>query len=62
MTLTEAVRAFIYFQDFLMDGVVQMSETLGQKANVDLISTYQQINAFINEVLIAMLEVYEKKG
>lgn len=62
LTLTEAVRAFIYFQDFLMDGVVQMSETLGQKANVDLISTYQQINALIDEVLVAMLEVYEKKG
>jgi hypothetical protein len=38
-----------------------MSETMGQKVNVDLISTYQQINTFINEVLIAMLDVYEKK-
>jgi excisionase family DNA binding protein len=61
LTLTEAVRAFLYFQDFLMDGVVQMSETMKQRANIDLVSTHQQINTFINEVLVAMLDVYEKK-
>ena len=61
LTLTEAVRAFLYFQDFLMDGVVQMSETMKQRTNIDLVSTHQQINTFINEVLVAMLDVYEKK-
>ncbi len=61
LTLTEAVRAFLYFQDFLMDGVVQMSETMKQRVNISLVSTHQQINTFINEVLMAMLDVYEKK-
>jgi excisionase family DNA binding protein len=61
LTLTESVRAFLYFQDFLMDGVVQMSETMKQRANIDLVSTHQQINTFINEVLVAMLDIYEKK-
>ncbi len=61
LSLTEAVRAFLYFQDFLMDGVIQMSETMGQNVNIDLVNTYQQINVFINEILVAMLEVYEKK-
>jgi excisionase family DNA binding protein len=60
LTLTESVRAFLYFQDFLMDGVVQMSETMKQRANIDLVSTHQQVNTFINEVLVAMLDVYEK--
>jgi excisionase family DNA binding protein len=60
LTLTEAVRAFLYFHGFLADGVVQMSETVGQKASIDLISTYQQINALIDEVMLAMLGVYEK--
>jgi hypothetical protein len=59
LTLTEAVRAFLYFHDTLTDGVIQMSETVGQKGNLDLISTYQQINVFIDEVMLAMLEVYE---
>lgn len=61
LTLTETVRAFLYFQDFLMDGIIQMSETVGHNVNIDLVNTYQQINTFINEVLIAMLEVYESK-
>jgi excisionase family DNA binding protein len=62
LTLTEAVRAFLYFYDFLTDGVIQMSETVRQNANIDLISTYQQINAFLDEVMLAMLQVYEEKG
>jgi len=61
LTLTEAVRAFLYFQDFLMDGVVQMSETMKQRATIDLVGTHQQINTFTNEVLVAMLDVYEKR-
>jgi excisionase family DNA binding protein len=61
LTLTETVRAFLYFQDFLMDGIIQMSETVGHNVNIDLVNTYQQINIFINEVLLAMLEVYESQ-
>ena len=61
LTLTEAVRAFLYFHDFLTDGVIQMSETMGQKGKIDLISTYQQINVFTDEVMLAMLRVYEKR-
>jgi excisionase family DNA binding protein len=60
LTLTEAVRAFLYFHDFLADGVIQMSDTMGQKVNIDLISTYQQINVFTDEVMLAMLGVYEE--
>ena len=60
LTLTQAVRAFLYFYDFLADGVIQMSETVGQNVNIDLISTYQQINVFIDEVMLAMLGVYEE--
>lgn len=61
LPLTEAVRAFLYFHDFLTDGVIQISDTVGQKMTIDLISTYQQINVFIDEVMISMLEVYEEK-
>jgi excisionase family DNA binding protein len=60
LSLTEAVRAFLYFHDFLADGVIQMSDTMGQSVGIDLISTYQQINVFTDEVMLAMLGVYEK--
>ena len=61
LTLTEAVRAFLYFHDFLSDGILQMSETVGQNVNVDLITTYQQINVFTDEVMLSMLEVFEER-
>lgn len=61
LVLTEAVRAFLYFQDFLMDGVMQMSRTIGPGVNIDLVSAYQQITSFTNEVLLAMLQVYEQR-
>lgn len=60
LSLTEAVRAFLYFYGFLTDGIIHMSEMVGQNVNIDLISTYQQINVFIDEVMLAMLAVYEK--
>jgi len=60
LRITESVNAFLYFQDFLMDGVRQMAKTVGQSANIDLVAAYQQISQFTNEVLLAMLEVYEK--
>ncbi|MFW9817813.1 MAG: hypothetical protein ACFFEW_18000, partial [Candidatus Thorarchaeota archaeon] len=61
LTLTEAVRAFLYFDGLLTDGVLQMSEMMGQKVSIDLISTYQQINVFTDEVMLAMLKAYEKR-
>jgi excisionase family DNA binding protein len=60
LTLTEAVRAFLYFHDALTDGVIQMSATPGQRATIDLIGTCQQITEFTDEVMLAMLGVYEK--
>jgi len=60
LSVTEALRAFLYFYDFLTDAVIQMAETVGQKVSIDLISTYQQINVFLDEVMLAMLGVYEE--
>ena len=60
LRITESVSAFLYFQDFLMDGVRQMAKAVGQSANIDLVAAYQQIGEFTNEVLLAMLEVYER--
>lgn len=60
LRITESVSAFLYFQDFLMDGVRQMTKTIGQSANIDLVAAYQQIGQFTNEVLLSMLEVYER--
>ncbi len=61
LTVTEAASAFLYFHDFLVDGVTKMSKTGGQNINIDLVGTYQQINHFTNEILIAMLQIYARE-
>lgn len=60
LTVTEAASAFLYFQDFLVDGVTKMSKAGGQNVNIDLVATYQRINHFTNEILIAMLQIYAR--
>ena len=59
LTLTESASAFLYFQDFLVDGITKMSKTGGQNINIDLLGACQQINHFTNEILIAMLQIFE---
>ncbi len=61
LTVTEAASAFLYFQVFLVDGVTKMSKTAGQNVNIDLVGTCQQINHFTNEILIAMLRIYDRE-
>ena len=60
LSVTESVSAFLFFQDYLMDGVRQMAITMGPNVNIDLVTAYQQIGQFTNEVLLAMLQVYER--
>ena len=61
LTLTEAARALLYFQDFLVDGVIEMSKTTGQNITIDRVGTYQEINHFTNEILISTLHGYERE-
>ena len=61
LTLTESASAFLYFQDFLVDGVTKMSKTGGQNINIDMLGTCQHINHFTSEILIAMLQIYERE-
>jgi excisionase family DNA binding protein len=58
LSLTEEVQAFLFFQDILVEGVLQMSDAVGAKGHIDLLSTYFQIINFQNQVLLAMLEAY----
>jgi excisionase family DNA binding protein len=58
LALSEAMRAFLYFRDVLLDSVVQMRDVAG--ANADSLRTYRRINGFANDVLIAMVTVFQE--
>jgi excisionase family DNA binding protein len=50
LTLTEAVRAFLYFHDFLTDGVIQMSDTMGQNPHVNMQQSLSgPLSPFVNK-------------
>ncbi|MCA1553422.1 MAG: helix-turn-helix domain-containing protein [Chloroflexi bacterium] len=58
LALSDAMRAFLFFRDFLLESVIQMREVVGASANS--LATYRLINQFANEVLIAMVARYEE--
>lgn len=62
LSLTEAVRAFLLFRDFLIESVVQMAGTASQPGMSNVADTHRRVNTFANEVLLAMVETYESAG
>jgi len=61
LALVEAVSAALYLQDFLMDGIIQMSRTSGHGLTFDLITVYPYINLIVKEELLAVIQVYERR-
>lgn len=54
LSLTDAMRAFLFFRDFLQESVIQ-----GQQIASDPIALVRQINRYVNEVLLAMVHAFE---
>jgi len=61
LTLAEAASAVLYLQDFLMDGVIQMSRTAGHGMSFDLTTIYPHINLIVKESLLAVIRAYERR-
>jgi len=54
LTLADAMRAFLFFRDFLQESVIQ-----GQQIAGDPLALVRQINRYVNEVLLAMVHAFE---
>ena len=59
LSLSDNVRAFLHFQDHLIESVVQMVETVGSARAQSLAELYRLTAQFTNEVLIALIAAYE---
>lgn len=62
LSLSDAMRAFLFFRDFMLESVVQMREVAAGNASDATMGTYRLINGFANEVLIAMVTAYQAAG
>lgn len=57
LTSRETAKAFIFFRDFLVETPLQTFEEGGWERGK---RTYTQINRFMNELFLAMIDAYEK--
>ncbi len=53
LSIAEAMRAFLFFQEMVAGSVARLSGLSGQPADLD-----RRVDLFVNEVLIAMVESY----
>jgi excisionase family DNA binding protein len=59
LKLSEALQGYFYFSDFLMEAVVQLSETNPPGAGRDWGEMLHHVNQFTRSVLVNMVAVYE---
>lgn len=59
LSLSDAMRAFLFFRDFMLESVVQMREIAAGGAPDATVTTYRVINGFANEVLISMVAAFQ---
>jgi excisionase family DNA binding protein len=59
LSLTETVRVFLYFRDFLYDSVIDVYQASGQRAAREWANMHRRIVVFTNAVLLALIEARE---
>lgn len=58
LMLEEAVRAFLFFRDALANSVIELAEAFELRQMRHWGDTLRQVNAFTNEVLLALIRAY----
>ena len=59
LTLVQAIRGFIYFDNFLVEAVIHIMAPRLSATPSEWSDLLQQINAFTNEVLVSMVSNYQ---
>ena len=61
LSLSETVRVFVYFRDFLYDSVVDVYQASGQRAAREWANMHRRTAVFTNAVLMALIEAHESR-
>ena len=59
LTLGDAMRAFLYFRDSLLESVVQLRGIAGG-AEMDSLASFRLVNTFTNELLVSMVAAFQE--
>lgn len=58
LSLTDAVKAFLFFRDSLVDSLIQMANYTDLPGTPDWLMLSRRLNAFTNGVLLSLIENY----
>jgi excisionase family DNA binding protein len=61
LSLSETVRVFLYFRDFLYDSVIDVYQAAGQRAAREWATMHRRTALFTNALLLALIEAHEVK-
>ncbi len=61
LTLTETVRGFAFFHHYIIDAVIQLSETTNPRSPTEWGELLRQVYTFTDEVLLEVIAFYEHK-
>lgn len=59
LTLPQAVRGFLYFSDFVINAILTWTEIATPRSPSDWAQLLRQVNAFINAMLLSIIEYYQ---
>lgn len=62
LTLSQALQGYFYFVDFLMEAVIQLSESNTARPTTNWGAMMRQVTQFTRETLVGMIDIYEHSG
>jgi len=60
LSLTDAVQAFLFFRDSLVDSLIQMANYTELPGSPDWLMLSRRLNTFTNAVLLSLIETYQQ--
>ncbi|HHH42343.1 MAG TPA: helix-turn-helix domain-containing protein, partial [Chloroflexi bacterium] len=61
LTIRQTVAAYLYFRDFLLNSTLQIIEAMTSESVAHWHETLRQINLFLDEMLLALVESFEEQ-
>ncbi len=58
--LPDALRAFLFFRDYVFEDLIELSSGQEVIANPSFIDAYRRLSRLVNEMLVAMVETYSE--
>ncbi len=62
LSLTDSVQVFFFFNDFLIDSIIQMSEANTSRPPSEWGEFVRRVNAFTAQILLGVIRAYQEAG